>query len=192
MTTETPNQADGAPNGAAGGSAAGTVDDLVREYTNGSKPDKTNVQEVLKRFEPVVAFAQSEMTRKAEESFKKDIDTAISTVKEDEAVKEVSPRVIRGMLEVYGVENPEFVKAFNNRSSDPGGWQKHLTEARASIAQEFKGSGSRVSSDVLAARASVSGQSPQPAAEKHNAVDLFAMNEQQYQRFLASEAAKSR
>jgi hypothetical protein len=194
MTTETPKTADAAPNGAGGGSAAGTadLDGLLNEFT--AKPDKTPTPDVLKQLAPVIDFAQTEMANRAKEGLNKDLAAAIGFVKEDEAAKAFPDKVVRGLLEVHAAEDPSFAKAFENRSKDQKAWQAKLAEARTAVAAELKtiSPNGRVSSDVLAARAAISGSSSTPGDSKVDATALFAMSDQDYQRHLESEFAKAR
>lgn len=186
MTTETPKTADAALNGAGGGSVAGTadLDALLGEYQPG-KPDKT--PDVLKQLAPVITFAQTEMANRAKEGLTKDLAAAIGFVKQEEGIQAIPDRIVRGMLEVHAAEDPSFAQAFENRGKDQKAWQAKLTEARTAVANELRqlNPNTRVSSDVLAARAAISGQTPQPPESKHDAKALFAMTDQDYHRFLA-------
>lgn len=197
MTTETTKQADGAPTGAAGGSAAGTgdLDSLLSEFGAAGKTDKSPTADVLKQLAPVITFAQDELANRQAEGLKKDLQSAIGFVKEDEAIKDIPDKLVRGMLEAYAADNESFAQAFANRAKDQKAWQAKLAEARTSLSGEFKtlNGTNTVSSDVLAARAAVTGAVSQPSGDqKHDAAALFAMSDQDYQKVIAAEAAKAR
>lgn len=194
MTTETSKTADAAPNGAGGGSAAGTadLDSLLGEFQ--AKPQTTPTPDVLKQLAPVISFAQTEMANRAEEGLKKDLAAAIGFVKEDEAVKGIPDKLVRGMLEVHAVEDPSFARAFENRAKDQKAWQAKLAEAKTAVVAELKGLNptSRVSSDVLAARASVAGQSSTPPDSAFDPVAAFNMSDQAWKQHMDAEIAKAR
>lgn len=197
MTTETTKSTDGAPNGAAGGSAAGTgdLDSLLSEFGAAGTPDKSPTADVLKQLEPVIKFARTELETRQTEGLKKDLQSAIGFVKEDEAIKAYPDKLVRGMLEAYAAEDESFAQAFANRAKDQAAWQAKLAEARTSLSSEFKtlNGSSTVSSDVLAARAAVTGAVSQPSGDqKHDATALFALSDQDYQKVIAAEAAKAR
>lgn len=198
MTTETPNPADGAPNGTAGGSAAGTADfdRLLAEYTTGTKSTDTkpsaDVGKVLNELKPVIDYAQTELAERHKTALKKDLDEAINFVKEEEGVKDIPPKVIRGMLEGYASEHEEFAQAFQNRAKDKAGWQAQLAAARKAVAEDLRelAPGTRVVSDVAAARAAVSGNSstPPPSGDGPTPQEMFGMPEHQWRAHLAKLA----
>jgi hypothetical protein len=192
MTTETPKTADAAPNGAGGGSAAGTAD--IDALLNSYQPGKTDKPDVLKQLEPVITFAQTEMANRANETLQKDLKGAVDFVKDgDEAMKAMSDKVVRGLLEVHAAENESFAAAFKNKSKDPGTWQAKLAEAKTAVQAELKqlSPTARVSSDVLAARASV-GSSSTPPDSAFNPVEAFGWSDQQWKRHVDAEIAKAR
>lgn len=198
MTTETPKPADGAPNGTAGGSAAGTADfdKLLAEYTTGTvstdTQPKADVGKVLSELKPVIDYATTELAERHKTALKKDLDAAIDFVKEDDGAKDIPPKVIRGMLEFYASENPEFAKAFENRTKDKAGWQAQLAVARKAVAADLKdlAPGTRVVSDVAAAKAAVSGSSstPPPSGAGPTPQDMFSMPEHAWRAHLAKLA----
>jgi hypothetical protein len=197
MTTEKPNPADGATQ-AAGGSAAGTADfdRLLAEYTTGTKStdtQPTDVGKVLNALKPVIDHAQTELAERHKTALKKDLDEAINFVKEEDGVKDIPPKVIRGMLEGYAAEHPEFATAFENRSKDKAGWQTQLATARKAVAADLKdlGPGTRVVSDVAAAKAAVSGSSstPPPRGDGPTPQDMFSMPEHQWRAHIAAKLA---
>jgi hypothetical protein len=192
MTTETPKTADAAPNGAGGGSAAGTadLDALLGTY----QPGKTDKPDPLKDLEPVITFAKTEMANRANEALAKDLKSAVDFVKDDEATKVISDKVVRGLLEVHAAENEAFAAAFKNKARDPGTWQAKLAEAKTAVQAELKqlSPTTRVSSDVLAARASVAGSSSTTPDSAFNPVDAFSWSDQQWKRHVDAEIAKAR
>ena len=194
MTTETTQTADGGAPAPAGGSAAGAanLDALLKEF-DGGKPEtpKPTIPDDVK---PVIEWARSEMTNRQIESVQKDVKDAISFVKEDESIKDLPDKMVRGMLEAHASEDPTFKQAFENRSKDPAAWKAKLAEARTAVAKDLQplGLGSKVSSDVLAARASISGAKPNPGdAPKMNAVDLLHMPQREYDKFIETELARN-
>lgn len=200
MTTETHKTADtGATPGGGGTAGAADFDAILREYTEGTKPETKagDVSKVLGELKPVIAFAQTELTKRHEDAQKADIDDAIKFVKEDEGIKDVDipAKLIRGMLEAYALEDPSFADAFANRAKDKAGWQAKLADARKSVAGELKAlnPAARVSSDVVAARAAVSGESatPPPREGEPSAEDMFRMSERDFQAYVAKSLARS-
>lgn len=201
MTTTanpTPSQADGGTQSRpeAGSEGTASLDALLQEF-EGKKPETKSAPVnpgALRELQPVIDFAKSEMTERQNKALQDDIASAVKTVKEADEAKEIPDKLIRGLLEVRATDDPSFRNAFVNRHRDPGTWKTKLGEARNDIAAELKGlPTSTVQSDVIAARASISGQTRQPESDrpKHDPVKMLRMSEQDFQAVVQDEIARS-
>lgn len=199
--TDKPTETDTSPQGDGKGNSGGpaNLDSLLKEFDSGSKPENAKpdpVKRVLTELAPVIEFAKST----AEEKQKADIDntvkSAIQFLKEDEALKDIPDKVVRGLLYEYSGENEGFRTAFLNRSNNPQAWKAALTEARKSAAVDLKPAGdtTRVPSDVLAARAAISGGvSTQGDAPKGpTPAQMMRMSEREWQDFTRDQVAAAR
>jgi hypothetical protein len=193
----TPSQADGGTTSRpeAGSEGTASLDALLQEF-EGKKPEAKPAPDIsgaLRQLQPVIDFAQTEMTTRRNEVLKEDIATAIKSVKEADEAKEIPDRVIRGLLEVRATDDPSFREAWGNRHRDPETWKTKLADARKDIAAEVKGlTASTVQSDVIAARASISGTARQPeSGPKYDPVKLLRMSDQEFASVVAEAKAQS-
>lgn len=190
--TETPNTANGGtPSRTETGSAGTDLDGLLREFDTpnpGPKPDTTHV---VKALQPVIEFAQTEMNTRAKAAHDGDIKKAVEFVQEEESVKAIPPKVIRGLLEVHAAENPDFAEAFKNRQTDPATWQKQLGTARTAVLGELKSlPGNAVKTDIEAARAAVAGRA-EPAGDRTapSPIELMNMSPRDYEAYVSKQIA---
>lgn len=113
------------------------LDALLAEYDNANKPvEEPKPQTDIKE---LVSYVQQEREEKVQAQLKEDVNGAVSTVKEslpDLPVK-LSDRVVRGFLEGLASEDKRFTQAFENRHSNPKGWNSVLKSAAKELAKEF-------------------------------------------------------
>jgi len=197
---ETPNPANGGANAPAGGSAAGAdFDALLREFTDATKPNaqpSADVGKVLETLKPVIAFASTELSTRHRAQTQKDIDAAISFVKDaEDGIKDIPPKIVRGMLEGYASEHEDFAQAFQNRGKDGANWQAALAKAKAAVVEDLRGlsPSTRVVSDVAAATAAVRGSvsAPPPRDGQPSAQQMFSMSQRDFQALIDTELAKA-
>jgi hypothetical protein len=181
----TPSQADGGTQSRteAGSEGTASLDSLLAEF-EGKTPTKAapDISGALRKLQPVIDFAETEMTTRRQDALTKDIEAAVKTVKEADEAKDMPDRLIRGLLEVRATDDPSFREAFANRHRDPKTWTAKLGEAKTDIAGELKKlPTSNVQSDVIAARASIAGTARQPEpGPKHDPVKLMRMSDQEF------------
>ena len=178
-----------------------TLDSLLDEWGNSSSasPDKTGdvVGRVIKEVKPVIDFARTEAARRANEQDEKDLKSALEFMAEPDEFKEFPEFWMKSYLEGYSADNPAFVDAFAKRGENPEIWKAALNEAREKFGERIKElPGSKVRSDVEAAKAAVSGTSNEPLdelekSEQEQAAELMDMSEADFQRWQKQEFAKA-
>lgn len=180
----------GQPQADTGNGSPGTVNDPhLAEFDRATtRPTQGIPQELA----PVIRFAESKMIEEVKATIDKEVESAISTLTADEAFKGTPKRLARGFLEAWAIENPEFKQAFEQRKSNPKGWEKALSDASTGFAEDMgKMPGNSVRSDVEAARAAVRGTSsaPPPKPRQKSAPELRNMSDQEFRRYKAQLAA---
>lgn len=169
---------------------AGT-DPLLAEFDSATTRATPSIpQELL----PVIKYAETQMVKEVKAEIDGEVKSAIGFLKSQEEFKDVPDRVARGYLESYAQENPSFKKAYDQRKSDPKGWQSAKEEAAKAWQEDMQGWGGRtVRSDVEAAKASVRGTSsaPPPPQRQKSTAELNKMSDHdfaEYKRELAARA----
>lgn len=140
---------------------------------------------------PVIEFAKAELTARAKAAVDNDIKAAVDFLTEPEELKGLPSRFVRGYAEAYAIENPDFGRAFNERQSNPTRFKAHLAKAREALLDDFKKlPGNMVRTDIEAAKAAVSGQSNQPAADGDmpSPEEMFNMPEHEFRAFKMKRA----
>lgn len=178
------------------------LDALLKEFDQPGKPEKTQGDQttrLLSTFKPVIEFAQTEMASRAQAETNKTIKAAIDFVKKEDATKDFPDKVIRGLLGTYADEDESFRTAFVGRHQNPGVWDSKLSEVRTKIMGDLKGYGqiadnNRVTSDVLAARAAISGGSSTPAASTKgpSPQEKFQMSDREWRDYLDGQRASAK
>lgn len=184
------------PNAGAAPRAEGTagqseLDRLLSEYEKA--PDqKPDTAKVVKSLEPVIQFAQAEMTGRARKVVEDDIQKALDFVYEAEGAKGVPKRIVRGYMEAYAGENPDFVQAFMGREQNRKTWENALSGAREAFLKDFKEiPGNTVRTDVEAARAAVTGAVQPSEPAKVSPGELMSMSDVDYRKLVMREIAKN-
>ncbi|MGI9502506.1 MAG: hypothetical protein ACR2RE_05575 [Geminicoccaceae bacterium] len=177
-----------------------TLDSSLEEWGGSSPaPDNTRdvVGRVLKKVEPVIDFARTQAAKEENDAVEKDLNEALDFMIEPEEFKDFPKFWVKGYLEAHSAENPAFADAFNKRGENPEGWRAALSEARDKFAERAgQLPGSKVRSDVEAAKAAVSGTTNERAdvpekSEQEQAVELMQLSEGDYRRYVEREIAKA-
>lgn len=165
---------------------------LVRQYEQ--ETGDGDRAALLKSLQPVVDFAKGEMSSREQAAVEEAIDQAYKFVTDDDSLKGLNKTVVRGFLEAYGVENPDFSEAFRNQKKNPGAWKSELGKGREWVKKQFEGliKKSDMRSDLEAAKAAVAGTSTEePEKEKVDPAKLFAMSDSAFNQHVAAEIAKA-
>lgn len=172
------------------GESASDLETLIREF-RGGEPKDTPSAGILKDLAPVIDYARQELGRQSKEKIDKTIDDTISFITSIDGSKGWPKRLVRGFLEAYAIESPEFKKAFDERDENAAGWNAALEKARTVFLEDLKGvPGSSVRSDVEAATAAVRGTSAQGTQSPEiSATSLFAMSDVDFEAFKRKQAA---
>ena len=178
-----------------------TLDQLLADWSESSSanPDSagTVVGRVLKKVEPVIDFARNAAAKEENEQVEKDLKAALDFMTEPEEFKDFPEFWMKGYLEAHSAEDPSFADAFNKRGDNPDAWKAALSKAREKLSERASElPGSKVRSDVEAAKAAVSGTSTEPAkpdqkSEQEQALALMQMSEGDYRRHVEQELAKA-
>jgi len=184
-----------------GGAGESALDQLLTQFekagegtTEASAPKPDTV--ALRALKPVVDFAQQAMEKDRTEGVQKDLDSAVEFVSQAEELKGIKSDVAIGMLEAYGRQDPGFVKAFEQRTSDPAAWNKALESGRdwvkEALADYRGGGGNKVRDDIEAATAAVQGTVTQAEpTEGPSAVEMNQMSDVEWDNFKADLRAKA-
>lgn len=186
--TDKPIDPNAAPQGASEASTDGpaNLDALLNEFETpkASKPEKASAPlEVLNKLKPVIQFAESRMAKEAKDEIDTSIKSAVDFVKEEEVIKDLPDTVVRAMLNSTVIENPKLLDAWNGRANDPKAWTSALAEARKIVTENLKPVvEKRVSSDINAARAAISGAAPTQgeAPKGPTPNEMFRMSEREW------------
>lgn len=178
-----------------------SLDSLLAKWTESSSasPDDAGnvVGRVLKKVEPALDFVATQAAKTQIEGLQTDLNAALDFMLEPADYKDFPKRWMRGYLEGYSTENASFSKAFEARGESPDAWRSELAKAREAFPEWLKElPGSKVRSDVEAAKAAVSGTSTEPVdgpekSEQEQAVELMQMSEGDYRRWVQRETAKA-
>ena len=197
--TEKQNATDDAHPGGAEAVSSGEseLDTLLKEYeTDRNVETKPNgdVARVLKGLAPIVEYAKDRMVKDQNDVVQTDLDNAFKFVTEQDELKSLKPSTVRGFLEAYGVDHPDFAKAFQNRQANPEAWTQALTKGRDWLKEEFAGiSKSDERGDIEAAQAAVTGTTDQvpEAKDGPTPAEMFAMSGTEWESFMEAELAKT-
>ena len=186
-----------APEASAGGPA--NLDALLKEFDSpAAKPESKPASEplgILKELAPVIRYAKNSLAKEEAAEIDTSIKSAVSFVKEEEALKDTSESLVRKVLNTTVAEDPKLSAAWNSRHADPAGWNAALKVAREMVKQELAPlTEKRVPSDVLAARAAISGGvSTGPADAKGPTPDqMFRMSERDWADYKRQAVAQAR
>lgn len=176
-----------------------TLETLLKEYEKEPKPDghkkpAPDLTALLKEFTPVIEFAKGEKQRRAMEETLAEVDKALLYLLEADETKGASKRLIRGFLNDYWNENPEFQEIYNNRKKNPDLWTQSLDKARKALIDDLRTlPQSKIRTDIEAAKATVAGlksakdkdEGPQLPSNS----EMMAMSDQEFRKLKAKLVA---
>ena len=168
-------------------SEATELESLIKEYEGDTKTPDTKAAETktidsktpeptpsadlakfAKAVKPAVDFVNEVKAEKQQERFDADLKGIMEFFSEEEKLKGFPEKLKRGFLEAHAQETPDFKTAFENRAKNPKAWETAKETARdafVELASELPGS--KVRTDVEAAKAAVDGTSEdEPASEE--------------------------
>lgn len=196
--TENQNATDSAQPGSTEGASSGEseLDALLKEYETDRTPEKPNGDTALlmKGLKPVIEYAQGRMVKDQADVVKGDLDDAYKFVTEQEELKTLKSSTVRGFLEAYSVDHPDFAKAFQNRAESPEQWKEALSKSRDWLKEEFTGmSQTSDRDDIEAAQAAVTDTTDEVPTGKggKTAAEMFAMSGVEWQNYMDAELAKA-
>ncbi len=197
--TEKQSAADDAQPGGAEAASSGEseLDTLLKEYGTDRTPDtKPNgdVGRVIQALKPVVDYAKGRMVKDQNDVVQSDLDDAFKFVTKEEELKGLKSNVVRGFLEAYGIDHPDFATAFQNRSKNPEAWNDALSKGRDWLKEELSGfSKSSDREDLEAAQAAVTGTTDQVPDAKNGPTprEMFDMSDVAWENFMESELAEA-
>ena len=182
----------GQPDDATAESSAGTSDleTLLNEFKERTPPKQEKPEE-----DELRQFVRHEMLERQQKRVDDDIQSAAASLKKHEELGKLSDKRLKGLMSAYADEDPNFVKAFENRVEDPKAWESAL-EGGAKFAIEFlselRGEGTSIRSDLEAAAAAVDGTTHEaPAEGKKTAKELMAMSESDFRAHLDAKIAEN-
>lgn len=182
-------------------SEATELESLIREYegdtktpvTTETKPEpepeprpSADIGKILKAVQPAVDFVKEVKAEKQQERFKADVKEVIDFFSETDELKEFPDKLKRGFLEAHAQDNPEFKTAFENRAKDSKAWDAVRETARDALTELISDlPGSKVRTDVEAAKAAVDGTTEdKPASEEGpSPVKKMAMSDYEWRQY---------
>lgn len=172
-----------------GGAPAGSGDPLLAQWDAATNaPPAQPASTIPPELAPVIRFAQGKMVEEATAAVQKEVDSAIGALTSGDDLKGVPKRIARGFLEAWALENPEFKRAFDQRSQNKKGWESALAEASAEFRKELGSLPSNsVRNDVEAAKASVRGTSNAPSRSEglRSTKELRRMSDSEFRQYKA-------
>lgn len=179
-------------------SGGSDLDSLLKEYEEGTKAaPRSKPSPDLSKLDPVIKFAEAEMTRRNRESVDKDVDSAVDTVSGMDAFKGLPKTLVRRMLIAHAFDNASFDEAFQQRGKNPKLWNDALTEAGTLLAEEIKDlprDTGKDRDDIEAAKATVNGTRQTGGDDDDDEVDIAAlagMSDVEWRRYVDGELAKA-
>lgn len=184
--TETDRQSGDSPSGAEPGARTSDLDSLLKDF---------ETQKPAEDLKPVLDFVKTEMAAKQQKTLDDDLTAATESLKKHEGLGKVPDKLLRGLMEAHALDDPSFVKAFENRGQDPKGWETALSQG-AEFATELLGKipkDGNIRSDVEAAAAAVDGTSHEAPRESElpPVEEQMAMSDQAFDKLLQAEIRKS-
>lgn len=128
--TDSVNNPNASQNAGADGSKAQDIDSLISQYETSTTPVQDD------RINKVLEHVENEQAVKAQQQTQQGINDAVKTLKEGSEAK-LPDRFFRGAIH-DAAQNPDFVKAFENRETDPGSWNTALKSLSSDINSDFK------------------------------------------------------
>lgn len=172
-----------------------SLEDLVSEFqqslSSHAQPKQAESSDDAKYIRQFVEGLQKDTARKQLEA---DVDASVGFLREVEGADALPKRLVRGFLDSYAAEDPEFARAFEQRGDHPKAWKQALENARKVFADDLKSISSgkgQVSDDVQAAKAAVSGSRPEAVSDGKKMpkpAELGRMSGSEWQRFLDSQS----
>lgn len=98
------------------------LDSLLAEFEQEdepSEPEKTSLNK--EDLEEVVSYIKSEKETRLREQASKDLEATVKNVKGD---LKVPDELVKGLLHVKASDNPQMLKAYQNRGKNPAAWAK--------------------------------------------------------------------
>lgn len=181
--------------GNAAGSGVSDLDRFLTEFTESEKPSQPTpgLEKFVEVVKPVVEYAESKRREELITAEKKSVQDAVDFVKNDEGLKTVSNRLVKGFLQDRYAEDPSFKTAYDNRSKDPKGWESALNGAKTEFKTELATlSGNTVRSDVEAATAAVRGSAKVTTEQKVDAASLMDMSDFEFNKLKRTLDAQNR
>ena len=127
MSEQTPSETDTETQSAEAETEV-DLDSLLQDYETETKPEKTEEQ-------PNIVEINNFIREQTAERTERDIKSAMETVKNNMEIK-LPDRLIRGALLVQA-EDPRFIKAWENRKTNPGQYEKILKSIAKEISNDL-------------------------------------------------------
>lgn len=135
-----------------------SMEELLKEFDNGTEETGEQEQDQVTenassdpRIDQLTEFMQSEQARRTNT----DIDNAISLMKEEEALKELPDRMLKGYINELARENQDLVRAFAQRHEKPEAWAKVVRAAAGELGKQLGTREEKVTSDMASIRSAV-------------------------------------
>ena len=153
------------------------LDTLLAQYDEGQEPTEPPAE---KPSEPVVDKRVDALLARERDN---DINNAIDTIMDEVSDVQIPKSMVKGYLFAKESEDPRIGKAFDNRFSDPAGWNRILKGIAQEAKKEFKDLPDKaMTNDRNAVEAAVRGASSTKAEAPE--VDFKGMDRNQLNRWL--------
>lgn len=178
------------------------LDSLLNQFERETKPkpepkpapQQRPRQADMSRLDPVIKFAEAEMRRTQQETFDRDVNTAVEKIRGEEAFKDLPEKLVRRMTIAYAFDNKGFDEAFQNRSEDPAAWDRALKQAAADLAEEVadlkRAEPDTDRDDIEAATAAVRDtMAPSDVEEGPSAAEKAGWSDSKWQQYIEEKLA---
>lgn len=155
------------------------LDTLLSEYESGSKTEKNEPKNDYSELQRRLDALEDE---KRQESARKAVDEAISTVKEIGEF-DLSDLAIEGYLQAMAARDQKIVQAFQDRQKNPDGYKAALEKVAQTIKDDFKYD-PKATSDAEAVRAAVKSQD-KATDDGPTPQQIAAMTDAEFERYKA-------
>ena len=161
------------------------------------KAEPRLVKPDLSALDPVIKFAKTKMEQEQQETLQNDINTTVDEIAKGEAFEGLPKGLVRDMVVARAFDDPAFDKAFQNRATDPSGWNTAKQAAAAALAERVQGivqkqeeAGDR--DDIEAAKAAVEGVSDSENDDSGPSVaEMAKMSDAAFNQLIEEELAKA-
>ena len=147
-------------------SAQDDLDSLLREYEEKTEP-KVEPQANPDKIAKVLSYIEEQEARQAEQALNDAITNSVKTVKSGlDLGFEMPDKYIEGILHSIAAKDKRFLNAFQQRDSNPSGWEKALKAVSKDMQKDFAAVDHQATQDREAVTSAIRGAKQSTAQDE--------------------------